>query len=55
METKKYPLWVYVVAVIIVLTIINLFVGSSRMVASSGGFLMGMLAMYIAVGLYKHK
>ncbi len=52
---KQYPLWVYVVSVIVVLAVINYFVRSQSMIASSGGFLAGMLAMYIAMCLYKHK
>lgn len=52
---KHYPLSVYVVSVIVVLIIINFFVRELNMVASSGGFLVGMLAMYVAMHLYKHK
>ena len=57
---KKYNLKVYVIAVIIVLTIINLIAGSvgggvhaKTMEIFSGGFLIGMLAMYIAMHFYK--
>lgn len=52
---KKYPLWVYVLTVVVVLFAINFFVRSESLIASSGGFLMGMLAMYIAMRLYTHK
>jgi len=57
---KKYPLGLYVVGVIIVLVLINCiawFVGGEVKLKSfellSGGFLLGMLAMYIAVHLYR--
>jgi hypothetical protein len=52
MEIKKRPLWVYVIGVIIVLTIINLV---AHLLVFSAGFLVGMLAMYIAVHFYKYK
>jgi uncharacterized membrane protein YkgB len=52
METKKYPLWVYVLGIIIVLVAINLFI---RMLTFSTGFLLGMLAMYVAVHFYRFK
>jgi hypothetical protein len=51
----RRPLWVYVVGVVVVLAIINFFVGSQIFLVFSGGFLVGMLAMYIAMRLYKHK
>jgi hypothetical protein len=57
---KKYNLKVYVIAVIIVLAIINLIAGSvgggvhtKTTEIFSGGFLIGMLAMYIAMHFYK--
>lgn len=49
---KQYPLWVYVIGVLVVLTLINLF---AHLLLFSAGFLLGMLAMYIAVHLYKWK
>lgn len=59
---KKYPLKVYVIAVVIVLIILNLLVwylrGSAEstvVMTFSAGFLLGMLAMYIAVHVYKWK
>ncbi len=52
---KQISLWVYVVGVIVVLGIVNLLVVSSSIAVFSGGFLLGMLAMYIAVHLYKWK
>jgi len=52
---KKISLWVYVVGVVVVLAIINFFVRSESTSIFSGGFLLGMLAMYIAVHLYKYK
>ena len=52
---KKASLWVYVVAVIVVLAIINYFVRSQTMAIFSGGLLLGMLAMSIAMRVYKHK
>lgn len=55
---KKRPLWKYVIGVIVALIIVNylalLIDGSSR-VEFSAGFLLGMLAMYIAVHLYSWK
>ncbi|MDI6734551.1 MAG: hypothetical protein QMD50_03660 [Patescibacteria group bacterium] len=59
---KKYPLWLYVIGVIVVLALINYIawsVGGEAKLKSfelfSGGFLLGMLAMYIAVHLYRWK
>lgn len=59
---EKYPLSLYVVGVIIVLVFVNCiawFVGGEVKLKSfellSGGFLLGMLAMYIAVHIYKWK
>jgi len=52
MENKKYSLWVYVVGVFIVLGIINLI---AHLLVFSTGFLIGMLAMYIAVHFYRYK
>ena len=52
---RKASLWVYVVGVIIVLAIINWLAMSQTILIFSGGFLIGMLAMYIAVHIYKVK
>ncbi len=59
---KKYPLGLYVIGVIIVLVFINYiawFVGGEARLKSvelfSIGFLLGMLAMYIAVHVYRWK
>ncbi len=59
---KKYPLKVYVISVIIVLIILNILVwylrGSAEsmiVMVFSAGFLLGMLAMYIAVHVYRWK
>ena len=59
---KKYPLWLYVVGVIIALVLVNYiswFLGGKAKLQTvevfSGGFLLGMLAMYIAVHLYRWK
>jgi len=59
---KKYPLGLYVVAVIIVLAIVNYLIWLERGAAGlrlmeifSIGFLAGMLAMYIAVHVYRWK
>jgi len=57
---KKYSIKIYVIAVTVVLAIVNLIVGSvgggahaKTMEIFSGGFLIGMLAMYIAMHVYK--
>jgi hypothetical protein len=59
---KKYPLGLYVAGVIIALALINYiawFVGGEAKLKSfellSSGFLLGMLAMYIAVHIYRWK
>lgn len=59
---KKYSLWLYVISVIIALAVINYIVwrvgGAAKLESFawlSGGFLLGMLAMYIAVHLYRWK
>ncbi|HAM50418.1 MAG TPA: hypothetical protein DCP92_06875 [Nitrospiraceae bacterium] len=59
---KRYPLSLYVICVIIVLVLINYiawFVGGEARLKSveifSVGFLLGMLAMYIAVHVYRWK
>jgi hypothetical protein len=59
---KKYPLWLYVIGVIVVLVVVNCiswFLGGEARLHTveifSGGFLLGMLAMYIAVHLYRWK
>ena len=59
---KRFPLWLYVVAVILVLAIVNytswLKGGASKLhnvEYLSAGFLLGMLAMYIAVHVYRWK
>ncbi|HEX5430124.1 MAG TPA: hypothetical protein VFX17_03565 [Patescibacteria group bacterium] len=58
----KRPLWVYIIGVIIALIIVNyisyLIGGTDRLrmvMDVSIGFLLGMLAMYIAVHLYTWK
>ena len=53
--SKQYSLWIYVVGVIVVLAIVNLIAMSQSAAIFSGGFLLGMLAMYIAVHIYKYK
>jgi len=59
---KKYPLYVYVIGVIIALVLINYIawsVGGEIKLESFellfSGFLLGMLAMYIAVHIYCWK
>ncbi|MDR3558186.1 MAG: hypothetical protein P4L61_01505 [Candidatus Pacebacteria bacterium] len=59
---NKSPLYVYVIAVIIVWAVILGIMWFSGRAASfyafslvSSGFMLGMLAMYIAVHLYKWK
>lgn len=59
---KKYPLWLYVICVIIALALINYIawsVGGTAKLHSfelySASFLLGMLAMYIAVYIYRRK
>jgi hypothetical protein len=56
---KKYHLSLYVTGVIIVLAIINFivwFTGKGMNIGIfSAGFLVGMLAMYIAVHFYRWK
>ena len=59
---KKYPLWLYVIGVVVALAVVNyvswLLGGRARlhtMEVFSGGFVLGMLAMYIAVHLYRWK
>jgi hypothetical protein len=59
---QKRPLYVYVIAVAIVLVVVNyvawLTGGDTKLHTSelvSTGFLLGMLAMYIAVHLYTWK
>ena len=59
---KKRPLWAYVVGVIVALGIVNYIAwltgGDAKLQTSelvSMGFLLGMLAMYIAVHLYTWK
>jgi hypothetical protein len=56
---KRYPLSLYVTGVIIVLAIINFiawFTGRRMSISIfSAGFLVGMLAMYIAVHFYQWK
>ena len=58
----KKPLWIYVLGVVIALAIVNYLAwivdSTSALHTSlliSGGFLLGMLAMYIAVHLYRYK
>ena len=59
---KKYPLSLYVALVVIILVILNyiswLVGGGARLRETelfSSGFLLGMLAMYIAVHFYRWK
>jgi len=59
---KKYPLRLYVISVIIVLALANYIawsVGGEAKLKSfellSSGFLLGMLAMYIAAHFYRWK
>jgi hypothetical protein len=57
---KRYPVWLYVVCVIAALAIVNYIAwltgGATQLRAVelfSVGFLLGMLAMYIAVHVYR--
>ena len=59
---KRYPLSLYVTGVIIVLAIVDCIawfalggIHAKSIGVFSGGFLLGMLAMYIAVHLYRYK
>ena len=59
---KKHPLWLYVVSVMIVLVLVNYIVwsigGEAKLKSfklHSISFLLGMLAMYIAVHVYQWK
>ena len=59
---KRRPLWLYVVSVIVALAIVNYMSwslgGATRLLTValvSLGFFLGMLAMYIAVHLYRWK
>ena len=59
---NKRPLYVYVIAVAVVLALVNVAAWSFDSATTfhtsltfSGGFLLGMLAMYIAVHLYRWK
>lgn len=59
-STSKKPLINYVIGVLVALVIVNVSawhfdsaVSFHRSLFISGGFLLGMLAMYIAVHLYK--
>jgi len=59
---KKRPLWVYVIGVIVALAVVNYIAwltgADTKLHMSelvSVGFLLGMLAMYIAVHLYQWK
>lgn len=59
---KKRPLYLYIIGVIIALALVNYFSwllgGETRLQTArlvSVGFLLGMLAMYIAVHLYRWK
>jgi hypothetical protein len=56
----KRPLWIYIFGVIVALAIVNYLAWLVDSTATlhvsllvSGGFLLGMLAMYIAVHLYR--
>lgn len=59
---KKYPLYIFVIGVCVVLLLIDYIawrIGGAAKLGSfeslSGGFLLGMLAMYVAVHLYRWK
>ena len=59
---KRFPLWLYVIGIIVVLVIVNCiawFTGGAVKLRAvelfSAGFLAGMLAMYIAVHVYRWK
>jgi len=59
---EKRPLWLYVVGVIVALAVVNYIAwltgGDTKLHTSelvSTGFLLGMLAMYIAAHLYRWK
>lgn len=59
---RKRPLWVYVIGVVVVLAVVNYAAWLVDSAATfntaltfSGGFLLGLLAMYIAVHLYRWK
>jgi hypothetical protein len=59
---KKRSLWVYIVGVVVVLGLVNYIRwtigGDAKLYETelvSVGFLLGMLAMYIAVHLYRWK
>ena len=59
---NKRPLWVYVIGVLVALGIVNYIAwltgGAAKLNTSmlvSAGFLLGMLAIYIAVHLYRWK
>ena len=59
---NKRPLYVYVIVVVIAIVIVNwisYMIGGADRLAKvevfSGGFLLGMIAMYIAVHLYRWK
>jgi hypothetical protein len=59
---RKRPLYVYVIGVIVALGIVNgiAWIADStitlqKSLVFSGGFLLGMLAMYIAAHLYRWK
>ena len=52
---KQYSIWAYVGSVFAVLAILNLIIKTQAFAIFSGGFLLGMLAMYLAVHVYKYK
>lgn len=59
---KRYPLHIYVISVVFTLLLANFvawFVGDEGNLKTleifSSAFLLGMLAMYIAVHIYKYK
>lgn len=60
--SRKRPLYVYIIGVVIALCVLNYLVWFMDPTATlhtslvfSGGFLLGLLAMYIAVHLYRWK
>jgi len=59
---RKRSIWIYVFAVLLILGVINLVASHidpgttvNSLQAFTGGFIVGMLAMYIAVHIYRWK